>query len=778
MKRGKSFLFWVAIFAGLLLYSYRVGEREIKKKEIIFSEFMEKLANDEIKSIDVRGNTVYGKFRKDDEEFISIVTAYDGFVKELREKGVEVRIFRQDRGLGRIFAEIANWLPIIILIAFYYFSFKMSSGGSGNPFRFGKSRAKLLETRTKVTFSDVAGIDEAKGELKELVDFLREPKKYRDIGAKIPRGCLLIGAPGTGKTLLARAIAGEANAPFYFISGSDFVEMFVGVGASRVRDMFEEAKRNAPCIIFIDEIDAVGRSRGVGVGGGNDEREQTLNQLLVEMDGFEGDEGIIVIAATNREDVLDKALLRPGRFDRQITIQLPDARGREEILKTHAKKVKMAPNVDLASVAMATPGFSGAELANIINESGLLAARNNKKVVMNEDIEEAKERVMMGVKNQTKIKREEEIKLTAYHEAGHAVTALHCENSDPIYKATIISRGNAGGYVTRLPKDDVSYSNMTKARLEDDITVSMGGRAAEKIIFGENKITAGALGDIKLATKYAKNMVVSWGMSEKVGAVYYADKLRSEYGYGFEASSGDTLRLIDSEIRNIVENGKRRAENILIKYRRELDIVANALIKYETLTGDEIRELVAGRSIRNETEKENNKILGSSLLARFLSNERGNEREKETKMAEEEKTREAEAQKFQREKDIAGFANPEKVKNKRGRPKKSIVSSPIGTISQAQTDFVNPKKVKNKGGRPRKSIVSPPIGTISQAQTDFANPKKVKNKGGRPRKSIVPMSAEEIPRAQTPGRGATRTKKKLDAARKKGRRKKTAEGER
>ena len=384
--------------------------------------------------------------------------------------------------------------------------------------------------------------------------------------------------------------------------------------------MFMEAKKNAPCLVFIDEIDAVGRHRGIGIGGGNDEREQTLNQLLVEMDGFEGNEGVIVIAATNREDVLDKALLRPGRFDRQITVQLPDVKGREEILKVHAKKAKIAPSVDLKSIAKSTSGFSGAELANIINEAGLLAARNNKKVITNDDIEEAKERVIMGVKNQSKVKKEEETKLVAYHEAGHALITLNCKNTDPIYKATIISRGNAGGYVARLPENDRHYTSMTKASLLDDITIAMGGRVAEEVIFGKDKITAGALSDIKTATEYAKNMVVSWGMNDKIGTVYCSNKLKNEDGYGFEASSNEMLKLIDEEIKNIIENAKNRATEIITENKDKLELIAQALLKYETLTGEEINKVIKGEEIRNEEVEEKQEIT-SSLFAKTFKNE-------------------------------------------------------------------------------------------------------------------------------------------------------------
>ena len=420
--------------------------------------------------------------------------------------------------------------------------------------------------------------------------------------------------------MLARAIAGEAGVPFFSISGSDFVEMFVGVGASRVRDMFATAKKNAPCIIFIDEIDAVGRHRGAGYGGGNDEREQTLNQLLVEMDGFEGNEGIIVIAATNREDVLDKALLRPGRFDRQITVQLPDIKGRREILEVHAKKVKMAPDVDLDRLAKATPGFSGAELANVINEAALLAARTNKRIITNNEIEEATERVIMGVRNQSKIMKEEEKKITAYHEAGHTVCALHCDNTDPIHKVTIISRGRAGGYLSRLPEYDKSYH--TKAEMIDNITIALGGRVSEEIIFGKDKITAGASSDIQAATYYAKNMITKWGMNENVGTIYYSDNLKYENQYGgSEACSNETLKTIDCEIKKVINESKEKCEEILKNNTDQLEIIAQALLKYETLTGDEIKKLLNGEEIQQEQEI---KIeAGHSLIAKMI-NKKGN----------------------------------------------------------------------------------------------------------------------------------------------------------
>lgn len=622
MKKIKiNFLSWILIFSLIYvvsdIFNQSISDNYTK---IIFSDFLNKIQNNEIKNVEIVGGNVHGQLRNGEKfsTYITYMVDSGGIVKDMKNNGVEIKISPVSNKKSAIMDFLISWLPFIILIWFYGSKFKSFTSGEGSPFSFSRSKAKLMQVKGKVTFADVAGIDEAKEELKELVDFLRDPDKYTEIGAKIPRGCLLIGAPGTGKTLLAKAIAGEANVPFYFISGSDFVEMFVGVGASRVRDMFTEAKKNAPCLVFIDEIDAVGRHRGVGVGGGNDEREQTLNQLLVEMDGFEGNEGVIVIAATNREDVLDKALLRPGRFDRQITVNLPDVKGREEILRVHAKKVKMAPNIDLKSIAKSTPGFSGAELANIINEAGLLAARNNKKVITNEEIEEAKERVVMGVKNQNKIKKEEEMKLIAYHEAGHALVTLNCKNTDPIYKATIISRGHAGGYVSRLPENDRNYTNMTKASLTDDIAIAMGGRAAEKLIFGEDRISAGALSDIKAATLSAKNMVVSFGMNDKVGPVYCSNKLKNEDGYGFEASSNEMLKIIDEEVKAIIIAGENKALEIIDQNRDKLEIVAGALLKYETLTGQELKDLIEGKEIRKyEIDGEKLEIT-TSLLAQVI----------------------------------------------------------------------------------------------------------------------------------------------------------------
>ena len=474
---------------------------------------------------------------------------------------------------------------------------RQMQGGGGKALGFGKSKAKLLnEAVGKVTFDDVAGIDEAKQELEEVVEFLKDPQKFSKLGGKIPRGALLVGPPGTGKTLLARAIAGEANVPFFSISGSDFVEMFVGVGASRVRDMFEQGKKNSPCIIFIDEIDAVGRHRGAGLGGGNDEREQTLNQLLVEMDGFETNVGVIIVAATNRPDVLDPALLRPGRFDRQITISKPDIIGRDKILKVHLKNIKFSPKFDSKIIARGTPGFTGADLANLVNEAALLAARKNKRLVTQEDFEEAKDKVLLGAERRSMVMTDEEKKLTAYHEAGHAVATLHCPESDPIYKSSIIPTGMALGYVMRLPEKDELNKRLDK--LKADFIIAMGGRIAEEMIFGKEKITSGAAGDIQSVTYWAKKMITEWGMSETLGKIRYNNDSEEIFlGHSVAQSknvSEATANLIDEEIRKIVEEAEKNCRKILTENIDELHIVAKGLLEYETLTGDEIKNLIKG----------------------------------------------------------------------------------------------------------------------------------------------------------------------------------------
>jgi cell division protease FtsH len=482
----------------------------------------------------------------------------------------------------------------------------MQGGKGGGAMGFGKSKAKMLneEKHGKVTFDDVAGIEEAKTELEEIVEFLKDPQKFSRLGGKIPKGALLVGQPGTGKTLVARAVAGEAGVPFFTISGSDFVEMFVGVGASRVRDMFEQGKKNAPCIIFIDEIDAVGRHRGAGHGGGNDEREQTLNQLLVEMDGFESNEGVIILAATNRPDVLDPALLRPGRFDRQVVVPLPDIAGREKILEVHMKKVPLASNVEAAVIARGTPGFSGADLANLVNEGALLAARRGKRVVGMEELEDAKDKVLMGAERKSMVMSEDEKKLTAYHEAGHALCAIHEPASDPVHKATIVPRGRALGLVMRLPEAD--RLSMSREKLHADLSVAMGGRVAEELIFGRDKVTTGASSDISSATDMARRMVTEWGLSDKLGPLRYATDQEEVFLGSSQAStktmSDDTAAIVDSEIRRIVDKGYQRATQILTDNLDDLHKLAKALIEYELLSGSEIKDILAGRPILRDTE--------------------------------------------------------------------------------------------------------------------------------------------------------------------------------
>ncbi|KAF0173877.1 MAG: ATP-dependent zinc metalloprotease FtsH [Hyphomonadaceae bacterium] len=520
-------------------------------------------------------------------------------VKELDAAGVDVRGEQLQRGPG-IGDILLGVLPMLLLIGAWFFFMRQMQGGGRGAMGFGKSKAKLLnESKTRITFDDVAGIDEAKEELQEIVEFLRDPGKFQRLGGKIPKGALLVGPPGTGKTLLARAIAGEANVPFFSISGSDFVEMFVGVGASRVRDMFEQAKKNAPCIIFIDEIDAVGRHRGAGLGGGNDEREQTLNQLLVEMDGFEANEGIILIAATNRPDVLDPALLRPGRFDRQVVVPNPDIGGREKILKVHTKNVPISQDVDLKTIARGTPGFSGADLANLVNEAALLAARRGKRVVTRAEFEDAKDRVMMGAERRSMAMSEKEKKLTAYHEAGHALVALNVPDSDPVHKATIVPRGRALGMVMQLPEGD-RYS-MHYTQMMSRLAVLMGGRVAEELIFGKDQITSGASSDITGATNLARNMVTRWGYSDLLGLVSYGDN-QEEVFLGHSVSrtqnvSEETARKIDSEVKRLVEEGYNEAKRILTEKAHEHELLSQALLEYETLSGEEITIVLRGEKL-------------------------------------------------------------------------------------------------------------------------------------------------------------------------------------
>ena len=564
--------------------------------EISFSDFLIAADNGNISEVKIVGNNVTGFF-DDGRSFSTYSPNYPELIGKLSESGVKIVAEPSDRSMHPILSVLLSWFPMLLLIGVWIFFMRQMQGGGGKAMGFGKSKAKLLnEAVGKVTFDDVAGIDEAKQELEEVVEFLKDPKKFSRLGGKIPTGALLVGPPGTGKTLLARAIAGEANVPFFSISGSDFVEMFVGVGASRVRDMFEQGKKNAPCIIFIDEIDAVGRHRGAGLGGGNDEREQTLNQLLVEMDGFEANAGVIIVAATNRPDVLDPALLRPGRFDRQITVSNPDIIGRDKILKVHIKKIKVSPKFDSKIIARGTPGFSGADLANLVNEAALLASRKNKRMVTLEDFESAKDKVMMGAERRSMVMSEDEKKLTAYHEAGHAVATLHSPASDPIHKATIIPRGRALGMVMRLPERD--QLSMRLDQMKAHLVIATGGRIAEEIIFGKDKITNGAASDIQMVTNLSKKMITEWGMSEKLGNLRYnSDSEEVFLGHSVAQSknlSDSTAKLIDDEIRLLADNADKQCRKILQDNIEELHVVAKGLLEYETLSGDEIKDLIKG----------------------------------------------------------------------------------------------------------------------------------------------------------------------------------------
>ena len=581
-------------------------------EQIAFSKFLTEVEAGRVVEVEIQGNNISGLLA-DGNNFSTFSPNYPNLVEKLSEKGVNITAAPKEDKMPSLLGILLSWFPMLLLIGVWIFFMRQMQGGKGGAMGFGRSKAKLLNEATgKVTFNDVAGVEEAKEEVEEIVEFLRDPKKFSRLGGKIPKGALLIGPPGTGKTLLAKAIAGEANVPFFSISGSDFVEMFVGVGASRVRDMFDQGKKNSPCIIFIDEIDAVGRSRGAGLGGGNDEREQTLNQLLVEMDGFDTNEGIILIAATNRPDVLDPALLRPGRFDRQVVVGNPDIIGREAILKVHIKKINTGPDVKLRTIARGTPGFSGADLANLVNESALLAARKNKRVVTMSDVEEAKDKVMMGAERRSMVMSEDEKKLTAYHEGGHAIVALNEEASDPIHKATIIPRGRALGMVMRLPERD--QLSVTREKMHSDIAVAMGGRIAEEIIFGHDKVTSGASSDIDMVTKMAKNMVTKYGMSKELGTIAYGEN-EEEVFLGRSVTkqqnmSEETARKVDAEVKKIVDKGYERARKILTEKIDDLHKIAKALLVYETLSGDEIRDLIIKdikptRSFENDQKSDN-----------------------------------------------------------------------------------------------------------------------------------------------------------------------------
>ena len=605
----KSLIVWVAIIFGMVLFVQALSgtSGDEAGEQIPYSEFINEVEEGKIRTVNVAESSsastrISGE--RDGTKFVTIAPANTDYVETFRDNNVAFQV-REEKQASFWQIMLYQSLPFILILGIAFFVIRqMQKNAGGGAMGFGKSKAKMLtEAKGKVTFEDVAGIDEAREELQEIVEFLKDPGKFARLGGKIPKGALLVGSPGTGKTLLARAIAGEAGVPFFTISGSDFVEMFVGVGASRVRDMFEQAKKNAPCIIFIDEIDAVGRHRGAGLGNGNDEREQTLNQLLVEMDGFDANEGIIIIAATNRPDVLDPALLRPGRFDRQVVVPRPDIEGREKILHVHMRKVPLAPDVDARVIARGTPGFSGADLANLVNEAALLAARKGKRLVAMSEFEEAKDKVMMGSERKSMVMTEDEKKMTAYHEAGHAIVALHEPASDPIHKATIIPRGRALGMVMRLPeRDQYSYH---RDKMHANLAVSMGGRVAEELIFGHDKVSSGASGDIQYATKLARDMVTQWGMSDEMGPVQYEEQ-QGETFLGYSQSAGmnvsaETAQKIDKEVRRIIDQGYDRAKQVLTDHADELEALAQALLEYETLSGDEIKIVLDGGEIDRGT---------------------------------------------------------------------------------------------------------------------------------------------------------------------------------
>ena len=601
----RNFALWVIIVLLLLaLFTlFQNPGQRTASQDISFSQLLSEVDQGRVRDVLIQGPEIHGTF-SDGRSFQTYAPNDPTLVQRLYGKGVAITARSQQDSVPWFVSLLVSWLPFIALIGVWIFLSRQMQGGAGKAMGFGKSRAKLLtEAHGRVTFEDVAGVDEAKQDLQEIVEFLRDPTKFQRLGGRIPRGVLLVGPPGTGKTLIARAVAGEANVPFFTISGSDFVEMFVGVGASRVRDMFEQAKKNAPCIIFVDEIDAVGRHRGAGLGGGNDEREQTLNQLLVEMDGFEANEGIILIAATNRPDVLDPALLRPGRFDRQVVVPNPDVVGREQILKVHVRKVPLAPDINLKVIARGTPGFSGADLMNLVNEAALMAARRNKRMVTQSDFEDAKDKVMMGAERRSLVMTDEEKMLTAYHEGGHALLALNVKATDPVHKATIIPRGRALGMVMQLPERD--KLSMTYEQMTSRLIIMMGGRVAEEMVFGKEKVTSGAQSDIEQATRLARMMVTRWGFSKELGAVSYGEN-QDEVFLGMSVArtqnvSEATAQQIDVEIRALIETAHEEARQILEAKRADLEVLAKGLLEFETLSGDEIIDLLAGKKPTRES---------------------------------------------------------------------------------------------------------------------------------------------------------------------------------
>ncbi|WP_119168623.1 ATP-dependent zinc metalloprotease FtsH [Algihabitans albus] len=600
MNFSRNAALWIIIilllFALFSLFQGSPGPNS--SSQVAYSTFLDRVEGGNVRDVTIQGRQIEGTYN-DGTRFSTYAPEDPGMVEGLRNNGVQINAAPQESA-SPLLQILISWFPMLLLIAVWIFFMRQMQGGGGKAMGFGKSKAKLLtEKQGRVTFDDVAGIDEAKSELEEVVDFLRDPQKFQRLGGKIPKGMLLVGPPGTGKTLLARAIAGEANVPFFTISGSDFVEMFVGVGASRVRDMFEQGKKNAPCIIFIDEIDAVGRHRGAGLGGGNDEREQTLNQLLVEMDGFEANEGVILIAATNRPDVLDPALLRPGRFDRQVVVPNPDILGRERILRVHMRKVPLAPDVDAKVIARGTPGFSGADLANLVNEAALIAARAGKRVVTQNDFENAKDKVMMGAERRSMVMTEDEKELTAYHEAGHALVGLFVPGNDPLHKVTIIPRGRALGVTMNLPERDRYGYKLSEITAK--LAMMFGGRAAEEIIYGKENVTTGAGNDIQQATTLARRMVTEWGMSEKLGPLRYNEN-QDEVFLGHSVArqqniSEATSRLIDEEVRRIIDDAERKAHEILNEHMNDLHLLAKGLLEYETLGAEDVQSVLRGETV-------------------------------------------------------------------------------------------------------------------------------------------------------------------------------------
>ncbi|MDZ3835904.1 MAG: ATP-dependent zinc metalloprotease FtsH [Rhodospirillales bacterium] len=608
MKNNRSLALWVIIgFVVLLLFTQlQPSGPQGAQTQLAYSDFIASVNDGRVSSVTIRGQEISGRY-EEGQVFRTFAPDGTDVVATLREKGVRI-VAEPPPQPSMLWSLFISAFPALLLIGVWIYFMRRMQGGPGGVLGFGKSRARLLTQDTRrLTFADVAGIDEAKQELEELVEYLKAPDKFRRLGGRIPRGCLLVGPPGTGKTLLARAIAGEANVPFFSISGSDFVEMFVGVGASRVRDMFEQAKRNAPCIVFIDEIDAVGRRRGAGLGGGHDEREQTLNQLLVEMDGFEANEGVIIIAATNRPDVLDPALLRPGRFDRQVVVPNPDVLGREQILKVHMRKVPTGPDVDARIIARGTPGFSGADLANLVNEAALLAARAGKRLVGMADFEAAKDKVIMGAERRSMAMTEQDKRLTAYHEAGHALVGLLVPGNDPLHKVTIVPRGRALGLTANLPERD-RYT-FKQSEIKARLALMFGGRVAEDLIFGKQEVTTGATNDIQQATNLARRMVTEWGMSEKLGRLRYnANEEEVFLGHSVTRSqhlSEDTARLIDEEVRQIIEHAEAEARRVLAENIDVLHRVAQALLEYETLSGEDIRRILRGEAVERGGDADN-----------------------------------------------------------------------------------------------------------------------------------------------------------------------------